>query len=98
MKYEVLVGNISADTAEDLLRSLFAGTVGVLNISIPTDPKSNKNRGYAVVQMSTSVQAEEAARDLQGKLVDGRAVTCSVVPPATKPKWYELKAQTFKKR
>jgi len=98
MKNKLLIGNISSETKEELLRELFSGIAGVVSVSIPLDPKSLKNRGYAFVEMQTPVQAEQAAVDLHGTEVDGRAITCTVVDPPGKPKWYELKVQHFRTR
>jgi RNA recognition motif-containing protein len=98
MKNKILIGNISAETTEELLRELLAGTAGVVSVSVPLDPKSQKNRGYAFVEMAGDLQAEKAAANLHGTELDGRAITCSVVEPPGKPKWYELKAQHFRTR
>lgn len=73
---------------------LFSGTAGaVLSVTIPQDPKTGKNRGYAFVEMSNELEAEQAVRDLNGHDIGGRAMAITVVEKLQgKRKWYKFGA------
>jgi len=92
---KVLVGNISKETGEELVRNLFSGTAGSVNsISIPLHPKTGKNRGYALVEMNNALEAEQAVRDLSGVMLDGRLMAISVVErTVSNHKWYQFWAR-----
>lgn len=98
MKTKLLIGNISIETTKDSLQEVFSTIPGVVvQVSIPLDPKSLKNRGYAIVEMENDSQAAQAAESLHGISVGGRAITCTIVQPPGKPQWYELRPQLFKR-
>ncbi len=88
---KILVGNLSTDATEERILELFAETTGaVLSVSIPLDPKTGKNRGYAFVEMDEA-DAEKAIGDLNGRFLAGRAIAISVVEKLQKKfKWYKL--------
>jgi len=96
MKGKLLVGNISTDADETHIRSLFEGTSGrVFSVFMQRDPKSGKNRGYAVVEMYSDVDAQTAMDDLNGKDVEGRQLCISLVAASRKPrKWYQFKGSS----
>lgn len=89
---KILVGNLSSETTEILLRKLFSATAGVIvSVAIPFDPKTNKHRGYAFVEMESGLQAQQAVTDLNGASMDGRAIVCTIVEPPAKRKWFNIK-------
>jgi RNA recognition motif-containing protein len=92
MTIKLLVGNISTEANEDLIRNLFSATAGPVNsVDIPQNPKTGKNRGYALVEMNTDLDAEQAVRDLDGAELGGRVMAISVVERTqTKRKWYKF--------
>lgn len=91
---KILIGNISSETTEPLIRDLFSRTSGlIVTVSIPLDAKTNRHRGYAFVEMSSLADAEQAVSDLHGTTIDGRAVSLSVVEAPAKRKWYQGKAR-----
>lgn len=92
MKKEILVGNIGMEANEESIREMFSATVSpVLGVSIPLDPKTGRNRGYALVEMNNDLDAEQAIRDLSGTLVEGRAMSfCLVEQAPVERKWYNF--------
>lgn len=62
----IYVGNLSFDTTEDDLRSLFTtyGEVGAVNL--PRDRYSGQPRGFGFVEMPDDVEAQEAITELDG--------------------------------
>jgi RNA recognition motif-containing protein len=91
MTRKILIGNISPDTTEEILREMLAKTVeNVVHVEIPQDTKNHRNRGYAVVELANEAAADHAVQVLDGHLLNGRALSISVEHPANKRKWYEL--------
>jgi RNA recognition motif-containing protein len=90
---QILLGNLPAELTEEHIREFFsAGTPGAVTaVSIPSDPKTGKSRGYAFVDMDTDDEASQAVQDLNGRLIEGRRVSMSVVASKrAKRKWYQF--------
>jgi cold-inducible RNA-binding protein len=96
MKNKILIGNISTSATEDKIRELFSASAGaVLSVTIPKDERTGCNRGYAFVEMSTDLDAEQAVKELNGSDVDGRSMAMSVVEKLQgKRKWYMFGAKS----
>lgn len=95
MRAKLLVGNISNDANEDCIRDLFSGTAGVvISVSIPLKPGTKMNRGYALVEMNSEPEAQQAMHDLNGVSVGGRAMSISMVEQVqAAKKWYQFGAR-----
>src|SRR5712671_5313548 len=78
---KLFVGNLSFNTTENALQDMFAAHGTVLEASLPTDRDSGRPRGFGFVTMSTPEEAEAAINALNGKDVDGRALTVNVAKP-----------------
>jgi RNA recognition motif-containing protein len=91
---KILLGNLSTDAIEDQIREVFSATTGsVCAVSIPTDPRTGKGRGYAFVEMNTDAEAQKAVDDLNGHSINGRKIAMSLVEgKPTKRKWYQFNA------
>jgi RNA recognition motif-containing protein len=74
MTNKVYVGNLSYDTAEDTLRSLFQLHGSVTSVSIISDRDTGISKGFGFVEMSTSEEAQAAIDALNGRDVDGRTI------------------------
>src|ERR1051325_5881707 len=81
MSNKLFVGNVSFDTTENDLQDAFAahGTVTEANLMI--DKMSGRPRGFAFVTMSTPEEAQKAIDALNGKQLDGRALTVNIARP-----------------
>ena len=81
MGTKLYVGNLSFETTEDDIRSLFAecGTVTSCNLII--DKFTSKSRGFAFVEMSSQAEATKAISEMNGKDVSGRALTVNEAKP-----------------
>ena len=78
---KLFVGNLSFNTTENTLQDMFAAHGTVLEASLPTDRDSGRPRGFGFVTMSTPEEAQAAISGLNGKTVDGRALTVNVAKP-----------------
>jgi RNA recognition motif-containing protein len=92
MKSKILVGNISVDANEEKIRQLFwQRSKSVTDVTIPLDPKTGKNRGYAFVEMLSELDAEHAVKELNGTDIEGRSINLSIIEKAKiSRKWYQF--------
>lgn len=79
----IYVGNLSHETAVDDLRRAFEGHGQVADVKIITDKYSGESKGFGFVEMPSQAEAEIAISDLNGRELDGRALTVNVARPRT---------------
>jgi cold-inducible RNA-binding protein len=77
----VFVGNLSAATSEEGLRTLFEPFGEVARISMINDRETGQPRGFAFVEMADDREAANAIADLNGKEVAGRSLSVNVATP-----------------
>ena len=81
METKLYIGNMSFDTTEQDLRTMFseAGTVG--SVDIIKDRDTGKPKGFAFVMMGSQAEAEKAIGLFNEKSVNDRALTVSIARP-----------------
>ncbi len=81
MSTKLYVGNLSFNTSNEDLQELFgqAGTVETVNIV--EDRDTGRSRGFGFIEMSSKEEANTAIEQLNGKEVDGRALTVNEARP-----------------
>ncbi|MBI3875906.1 MAG: RNA-binding protein [Verrucomicrobia bacterium] len=81
MSNKLFVGNLSFNTTENDLRDAFAahGTVSETNLMM--DRTTGRPRGFGFVTMSSQEEAQKAIEAMNGKEMDGRALTVNVARP-----------------
>jgi cold-inducible RNA-binding protein len=79
----IYVGNLSFNSSEGTLRAMFEefGTVG--RVSIATDRDTGDHRGFAFVEMSVDTEGQRAIEVLNGRELNGRALTVNEARPKT---------------
>jgi len=77
----LFVGNLTFDTTEDALRELFSPIGEVSQVRIMTDRDTGRSRGFAFVEMVQDDDAAKAIAMLNGKELDGRALTINEARP-----------------
>ena len=80
---KIYVGNLSFQTTEDGIRELFTPHGEITEVSIVTDRETGRSRGFAFVTMAQDSQAQAAITALNGKEVEGRALTVNEARPKT---------------
>ena len=77
----IYVGNLSFNASEGALRAMFEefGTVG--RVSIATDRDTGDQRGFAFVEMSVDAEGQRAIEVLNGRDLNGRALTVNEAKP-----------------
>src|SRR5215467_5582768 len=81
MSTKLFVGNLSFNTTENQLQDLFAAHGNVLEVDLIMDKFTGRPRGFAFVSMETKEAADAATQALNGKSVDGRALTVNEARP-----------------
>jgi len=81
MATKLFVGGLSWDTTEDNLGSFFSQIGNVVSASIITDKYSGRSKGFGFVEMGSEEDAKKAIEELNGKELDGRAITVSEARP-----------------
>jgi RNA recognition motif-containing protein len=81
MTSNLYVGNLSYDTTEDTLRTLFAEYGEIESVNLISDRHTGRSRGFAFVEMSTEQAAQEAMSGLSGKQVDEREIKVDKAKP-----------------
>ncbi len=77
----IFVGNLSYQTTEDELQSLFAAYGAVERVSIVRDRETGQSRGFAFVEMTNSNEAANAISATNGRDVNGRALNVNEARP-----------------
>ncbi|PYU18992.1 MAG: RNA-binding protein [Acidobacteria bacterium] len=77
----VYVGNLSFDTTEGDLRTLFEPFGEIERISVINDRDTGRPRGFAFVEMADDREAAQAMTDLNGREVAGRALRVNEAAP-----------------
>ena len=78
---KLFVGNLSFNTTENDLQDAFAEHGNVEEVKLMTDRDTGRPRGFGFVTMSTAEEAQAAINALNGKQLDGRALTVNVAKP-----------------
>ena len=81
MSNKLFVGNLSFNTTENGLQDMFAEFGTVTEANLMMDRATNRPRGFGFVTMSSDEEAQKAIAAMNGKSVDGRALTVNVAKP-----------------
>src|SRR5664279_1943233 len=81
MATKLFVGNLSFNTTEGDILDLFKQAGNVASFELIMDKFTGKSRGFAFVEMGTQEEATKAIADLNGKELDGRALTVNEAKP-----------------
>jgi len=81
MDKKLYVGNLSYNTTDEKLRSLFATYGEIESINVITDRETGRPRGFAFVEMATQEAAEASISGLNGKMVDEREIKVNKANP-----------------
>lgn len=81
MDTKLYVGNLSYNTTEDDLRTLFVGAGNVVSVNVIKDRYSGQSKGFAFVEMGSQSEAEQAIRMFNGTTVGNREIKVNIARP-----------------
>lgn len=77
----IFVGNLSYNSTEDTIRSLFSEYGEVERVNLIADRDTGQPRGFGFVEMTNSADANRAIEALNGYELDGRALNVNEARP-----------------
>jgi RNA recognition motif-containing protein len=81
METKVYVGNLSYETTEEDLRTLFAQAGTVESVDLIKDRSSGRSKGFAFVVMSNQSELEKAIQMFNSYSLDQRELTVNIARP-----------------
>jgi cold-inducible RNA-binding protein len=78
---KLYVGNLSYGTTDSDLQQMFEEFGTVQSAQVIMDRDSGRSKGFAFVEMGSDQEAQAAINALNGKDVDGRALTVNEAKP-----------------
>jgi cold-inducible RNA-binding protein len=81
METKIYVGNLSYDTTEDDLRTLFAQAGTVASVALIKDRDTGQSKGFAFVEMSNQSEAEKAIQTFNGYTLSNRPLKVNMARP-----------------
>lgn len=75
------VSNLSFHTTDEDLKNLFSEFGEVSSAKIITDRESGRSRGFGFVEMPDENASQTAMKELNGKDIEGRALSVTVARP-----------------
>ncbi len=81
MEIKLYVGNLSYETSEEDLRTLFAQAGAVASVALIKDRDTGRSKGFAFVEMTTQAEAEKAISMYSGHKMNDRDLTVNMARP-----------------
>lgn len=81
MGKKLYVGNLSYNTDDNSLQSLFEAAGAVESARVIVDRATGRSKGFGFVEMTSDEDAQKAISQFDGKEVDGRKVRVSEAKP-----------------
>ncbi|MBM4089498.1 MAG: RNA-binding protein [Planctomycetes bacterium] len=81
MAKKLYVGNLSYGTTDSDLRGMFEDYGTVQSAQVIMDRESGRSKGFGFVEMANDQEAQAAISGLNGKEIDGRALTVNEARP-----------------
>ncbi|CAK7313913.1 RNA-binding motif protein, Y chromosome, family 1 member B [Vulpes lagopus] len=79
---KLFIGGLSIETNEKTLETVFGKYGCIVEVLLMRDRETNKSRGFAFITFESPADAKDAAKDMNGKSLDGKAIK---VEQANKP-------------
>lgn len=81
MELKLYVGNLSYETSEDDLRTLFAQAGTVNSVALIKDRDTGRSKGFAFVEMSTQAEAQKAISMFNAFRMNDRELAVNMARP-----------------
>jgi RNA recognition motif-containing protein len=77
------VSNLGFQVNDEDLKKLFTSYGQVTSAKVISDRETGRSRGFGFVEMPVEEEAKKAIKELEGKPMEGRALSVSVARPKT---------------
>jgi len=77
----IFVGNLSFNSSEQDIRTLFEAYGAVDRVNIVTDRETGQPRGFGFVEMSNNAEGDRAIAAVNGHEIGGRALNVNEAKP-----------------
>jgi cold-inducible RNA-binding protein len=81
MATNLFVGSLAYAVNDDQLRDFFATIGPVASAKVIVDRDNNRSKGFGFVEMENEEDAKKAIDELNGKELEGRAITVNEARP-----------------
>lgn len=81
MEVKLYVGNMTYDTTEEQLRTMFTEAGSVVAVDVIKDRDTGTAKGFAFITMGNQADAAKAISMFNGKEVGGRPLTVNTAKP-----------------
>ncbi|MEZ4636597.1 MAG: RNA-binding protein [Caldilineaceae bacterium] len=81
MAKKLYVGNLSYNTTEDQLRTMFGEIGPIESVSLIMDRDTGRSKGFAFVEMQNVADTQKAIERMNNREVDGRSLTVNEAKP-----------------
>src|SRR5262245_40511943 len=81
MGKKLYVGNLTYGVTDDTLRQMFEAHGAVQSAQVIMDRDTGRSKGFGFVEMGSDKEAQVAIQAMNGKEVDGRALTVNEAKP-----------------
>ena len=81
MGKKLYVGNLTYDTTDSALEQMFTPHGTVQSAQVIMDRDTGRSKGFGFVEMGSDADAQAAIQALNGKEVEGRALTVNEAKP-----------------
>jgi len=81
MEKKLYVGNLSYNTNEQDLRTLFGQAGSVETVDLIKDRDTGRSKGFAFIEMATQEEAEKAITMFNGQNLDNRVLKVNIARP-----------------
>lgn len=81
MATNLFVGSLAYSVTDDELNDFFKSVGNVKSAKVIMDRDTNRSKGFGFVEMETDDEAQEAIKQLDGKELNGRAISVNEARP-----------------
>jgi RNA recognition motif-containing protein len=74
MTTELYIGNLSRNTTEDEIRTMFEPAGEITEVIVMLDPDTGSSKGFGFVSMKTFITAQDAINRFNGQMLDGQKI------------------------